>query len=145
MIWFGSIDSTTISWNTVIYVFCYICASYFQQVYSCPLVLSLFCLHGSMGFRAPWLPGPWLKCHENEEKIENDFVLRHDHGIKTTQPISIILVSFFSCRRQCFIWWKKKKSYTFEYQSNENRAFRFWRDTRCNSIKHKNNIQGIIR
>ena len=33
---------------------------------------------------------PWLKCHENEEKIDND------HRIKTTQPISMILVSFFS-------------------------------------------------
>ena len=39
---------------------------------------------------------PWLKCHENEEKIYNDDVFRNDHRIKTTQPISMILVSFFS-------------------------------------------------
>ena len=38
---------------------------------------------------------PWLKCHENEEKIENDYVLRNYHRIKTTQAISMILVSFF--------------------------------------------------
>ena len=38
----------------------------------------------------------WLKCHENEEKIENNYVLRNDHGIKTTQQISMNLVSFFS-------------------------------------------------
>ena len=48
-----------------------------------------------------WAPGnnvwksekhyPCLKCHENEEKI--DRVMRNDHRIKTTQPISWILVS----------------------------------------------------
>ena len=32
MIWFGSIDSTTISWNTVIYEYCSICASYLRRV-----------------------------------------------------------------------------------------------------------------
>ena len=54
-----------------------------------------------MGFRAAMYGSqkshnPWLKCHENEEKIENDYVLRNDNRIKTTQPISMILVSFFS-------------------------------------------------
>ena len=56
-----------------------------------------------MGFRAKKkmygsqkYHNPWLKCHENEEKIENDYVLRNYHKIKTTQPISMILVSFFS-------------------------------------------------
>ena len=41
---------------------------------------------------------PWLKYHENEEKIDNDYmyVLKNDHRTKTTQPISMILVSFFS-------------------------------------------------
>ena len=39
---------------------------------------------------------PWMKCHVNEEKIDTDKVLRNDHIIKTTQPISMILVSFFS-------------------------------------------------
>ena len=39
---------------------------------------------------------PWLKCHKNEEKIDNDYVLRNDHKIKITQPIPMILVSFFS-------------------------------------------------
>ena len=34
--------------------------------------------------------------HENEQQIENDHVLRNDHKIKTTQPISMILVSFIS-------------------------------------------------
>ena len=34
--------------------------------------------------------------HENEAKIDNDYVLRNDHRIKTTLPISMILVSFFS-------------------------------------------------
>ena len=38
---------------------------------------------------------PWLKCHKNEEKIENDDVFINDHRNKTTQPISMILVSFF--------------------------------------------------
>ena len=36
------------------------------------------------------------ECHENEEKIDNDYVLRNDHRIKTTQPISMTLISFFS-------------------------------------------------
>ena len=39
---------------------------------------------------------PWLKCHKNGEKIDNDYVLRNDHRIKTTQPIWTILVSFIS-------------------------------------------------
>ena len=39
---------------------------------------------------------PCLKCHENEDKIDNDLILRNDQRIKTTQPISMILVSFFS-------------------------------------------------
>ena len=39
---------------------------------------------------------PCLKCHENEEKIDNDHVLRNDHRIKTIQPSSMILVLFFS-------------------------------------------------
>ena len=39
---------------------------------------------------------PCLKRHENEEKIDNDRVLRNDHRIKPTQLISMILVSFFS-------------------------------------------------
>ena len=33
---------------------------------------------------------PCLKCHENEEKIDNDRVLRNDYRIKTTQPFSMI-------------------------------------------------------
>ena len=45
---------------------------------------------------------PWLKCHENEEKIDNDYILRNDHLESKlhvhvyTQPISMILVSVFS-------------------------------------------------
>ena len=39
---------------------------------------------------------PWMKCHEIEENIENYYVSRNDHRIKITQPISMILVSFFS-------------------------------------------------
>ena len=59
--------------------------------YSCPQVLSLFCLHVSMGFRATMYGSqkshyPWLHCHENEEKTEEKthHVLRNDHRIKTT-------------------------------------------------------------
>ena len=42
------------------------------------------CLHGSIGFRATmygWQKKTiihWLRCHENEEKIDNDYVLRND-------------------------------------------------------------------
>ena len=61
MIWFGSIDSTTISWNTVNY----------KKINSARLK------------------------HEWRE-IDNDHVLRNDHRIKTAQPISMILVLFFS-------------------------------------------------
>ena len=39
---------------------------------------------------------PYLKRHTNEDKSDIDYVLRNDHRIKTTQPLSIILVSFFS-------------------------------------------------
>ena len=64
---------------------------------------------------------PWLKCHEHEEKIDNDYVLRNDHRIKTTQPISMILVSFFS---EDNVLSDEIKLCDFEYQSNENQTFR---------------------
>ena len=68
---------------------------------------------------------PWLKCHENEEKMYNDYyVLENDHRIKTTQPISLILVSFFS--EDNVLSDEIKICYMFEYQSNENRAFRLF-------------------
>ena len=70
---------------------------------------------------------PWLKCHENEDKIDNDFVLRNDHRIKTTQPISMILVSFFS--EDNVLSDEIKICYISEYQSNENQAFRLLGDT----------------
>ena len=63
--------------------------------YSSPQVLSLFSLHGSMGFQATAYGSqkshyPWLTCHKNEEKkFDKD-------DMKTTRPISMILVSFFS-------------------------------------------------
>ena len=70
---------------------------------------------------------PWLKCHENEEKIDNDNVFRNDHRIKTTQPISMILVSFFS--EDNVLSDEIKICYIFKFQINENRGFRFFWDT----------------
>ena len=68
---------------------------------------------------------PWLKSHENEENIDNDYVFEKlDHRIKTTQPISMILVSFFSEDNVLFD--EIKICYILEYQSNENRVFRFF-------------------
>ena len=60
---------------------------------------------------------PCLKCPENEEKIDNDRVLRNVHRIKTTynQPILMILVSFFSkdsvLERSAFFWDTRYNSY----------------------------------
>ena len=71
---------------------------------------------------------PWLKCHENEEKFDNDYVLSIDHRIKTTQLISMILVSFFT--EDNVLSDEIKICYIFEYQSKENWAFRFFWDTR---------------
>ena len=73
-----------------------------------------------MGFQATMYGSqkshyPWLKSHENEEKIDNDYVLRNDHRIKTTQPISIILVSFFSEDNVLSDEIKKNATYVFEY------------------------------
>ena len=64
-----------------------------------------------------------MTCHENEEKIEHDYVLRNDNRINTTQPIEMVLVSFFSGDN---VLSDEKKGYIFEYQSNENRAFLFF-------------------
>ena len=66
---------------------------------------------------------PCLKCHENEEKIDNDRVLRIYHRIKTPQPISMHLVSFFL--EDNVLFHEIKICHIFEYQNNENRAFRF--------------------
>ena len=65
-----------------------------------------------------------MKCHENEEKIENDYVLRNDHIIKTTQPISMILVSFFS-EDNVLSDDIKNAILSNIMQSKQNRAFRF--------------------
>ena len=70
---------------------------------------------------------PCLKCHENEEKIDNYHVLINDNRIKTTQPISMILVSFFS--EDNVLSDEIKICFIFEYQSNENRAFPFFGGT----------------
>ena len=74
-------------------------------------------MYGSQKSHYPW--------HENEEKIDNDYVLRNDHRIKTIQPISMILVSFFS--EDNVVFDEIKICYNFEYQSIENRAFPFLR------------------
>ena len=60
---------------------------------------------------------PWLKCHDNEENIDNVYVLRYDHRIKT-------LVSLFS--EDYVVCDEIKICYIFEYQGNENLTFRFW-------------------
>ena len=81
-----------------------------------------------MGFRATMYGSqnshnPWMKCHENEEKIDNDVIFRNDHRIKTTQPISMMLVSFFS--EDNVLSDEMKICYSiFEFQSNEYEAFR---------------------
>ena len=71
---------------------------------------------------------PCLKCNENEEKneekIDNDRVLKNDYRIITTQPISMILVSFFS--EDNVLSDEIKICYIFEYQSNGNQAFCFF-------------------
>ena len=58
---------------------------------------------------------PAWKCHENEEKIDNDRILRNDYRIKITQPISMILVSF--CSEDSVLSGKIKICHIFEYQS----------------------------
>ena len=56
-------------------------------------------------------------------EIDNDRVLRNDHRIKTTEPISMILVTFNS--EDNVLSDEIKICYIFYYQSNENRAFHF--------------------
>ena len=70
---------------------------------------------------------PWLKCHENEEKIDNDYVLRNDHRIKTTQPFSIILI-FFPEDNVLSDKKKKKKSSNIKVRKVECSVF--WGNTR---------------
>ena len=70
---------------------------------------------------------PWLKCHDNEEKIDIDYVLRNDHSIKTTRPISMILVSFFL--EDNVLSDEIKICYIFDYQINENQEFCLFWDT----------------
>ena len=58
-------------------------------------------------------------CHKNEEKSDIDYVLRNDGSrIKTAQPISLILVSFFSEDNVLHVSDEIKN--IFEYQSNKN-------------------------
>ena len=77
-----------------------------------------------MGFRAfdPWKSEKPLFLTEMsrewrlfKEKIDNDYVLRNDHRIKTTQPISMIMVSLFL----------EDNTRYFRITKERNRAFRF--------------------
>ena len=80
MIWFGSIDSTTISWNTVIYEFC----KTLRELFTAGIAVHKFYLYFiCTDVRSQKSHDPWLKCHKNEEKINNDYVLRNDHRIKS--------------------------------------------------------------
>ena len=74
---------------------------------------------------------PAWKCHENEEKIDNDRILRNDYRIKITQPISMILVSF--CSEDGVLDLVKLKYAIFSNIKvlNKNWAFHFFWDTRC--------------
>ena len=71
---------------------------------------------------------PDTKCHKNEEKSEfkvTIYVLINYHRIKSTQSISNEWSWYHSFQKTMF-YQMRKKSYIFEYQSNENRAFRFF-------------------
>ena len=98
LIWFSSIDSTTISWNTVINEFCL----NLRKLFTVGKAVHKFFLCCVCTYQRATMYGsqkshyPRLKCHKNEEKIDNDCVLRNYHTIKTAQPISMILVLFFS-------------------------------------------------
>ena len=96
-----SIDSTAISWNTVIYEVCSISTSYLRRVWQS--ISSLFVLFA----RINGLPGNnvWkykkpLSLNEMSREWRENWqwptVLCNDYRFKTTQPISMILVSFFS-------------------------------------------------
>ena len=65
---------------------------------------------------------------KNQAKFENDCVSRNGHRIKTTQPNSMILVSFSSAEDALFN--DVKKCDTFRSQGTENPPFRFLGDTR---------------
>ena len=99
MIWFSSIDPTTHSWNSHLWIFLNLCKLFMAGI--AVHISSLFVLFAWINGLQATMYGsrkshyPSQKCHENEEKIDNDYVLRNDHRIKT-QPISMILVSIFS-------------------------------------------------
>ena len=83
---------------------------------------------GSMGFRATMYGSqkshyPCLNVTRMKKKMKNYYVLKNYHRIKTTQPISMILVSFFSEDNVLFD--EIKICFIFEYQGNKIRAFRF--------------------
>ena len=57
-----------------------------RAIYNGYSSLSLFFLHGSMGFQATMYGSqknyyPWQKCHKKEEKIINDYVLKNDNDL----------------------------------------------------------------
>ena len=130
MIWFGSIDSTDhFLKHRHLRILLNLCKLFSVGLAVHKFSFVLFCLHGSLGFRATMCGSqkshyPWLKCHEIAEEIDNDYVLRNDNRIKILKPISKILVSFFS--EDNVLSDEVKLCYNiFEYQSNENQAFRF--------------------
>ena len=73
---------------------------------------------------------PWLKCHKHEEKLT--MTMFWEMTIESKLLNKFHWSWYLSFRRQCFIHEddEMKKCYIFEYQSNENQAFRFFWDTR---------------
>ena len=88
-----------------------------------------------MGFQATMYGSqkshyPWLKCHKHEEKLT--MTMFWEMTIESKLLNKFHWSWYLSFRRQCFIHEddEMKKCYIFEYQSNENQAFRFFWDTR---------------
>ena len=82
-----------------------------------------------------WTALPYVNCSRRFKKIVNDRVSRNGFRINTTEPNHMILVSFFS--EDNVLSDEIKICYIFEFQSNENRAFRFFGGTPGIGEKHQ--------
>ena len=127
----------TISWNTVIFKFCWIFATDERRIVAGQTFHTVFCgcplIHGNKRNTEQWAStGQRMDClsrqnssligPKNLAKFENCCIARSVHGFKITQPNLTILVSSSSAENVLFN--DVKKYDIFDLQGTENPPFR---------------------
>ena len=137
-----------ISQNMVIVNFLFILVTFHAGIMASFLTSIHWCPEAHWSVRTKQRENSWIAIHTRHifaradlTKFINDCVPGNGCRIDTTEPNRMILVSFFSGDN--VLSDEIKICYIFEFQSNENRAFRFW-DTRYISFINFDEVDSIV-